>query len=199
MPRQLSMKRRPPTYKGGDKLTKYIFDHLEECWASSAIACINAMSLRIKIDTGMSMGSLVPLAKILKQHTTRKIYSRVFRGGKAHGLGAKSHLARFANQIGQPKSHAFGIQLGENAYKLGFAKSKKGTFRFLFILAVYQYYVHEASENWQLYPGESGNWRSMFFGKQAFVKSWKGNVSRYLNAKKIAEILTKQLKSGLGN
>lgn len=144
------------------KYTKKVHTDMTRIWREAAKAFVRSVvENSIHVDTGMSAGSLVPLATELRIGGKTKTYisthrKRVKRKGYAYDKSSYRSLNR-------------GIQLGKNAYKLNFGSVKRVAFVFEFSTLVFQYSFHEP------------NWNTLQVGRRAFIAELERRYKDYFS------------------
>ena len=174
--------------KIGTELSDYAHDQISRLWRRCARAFFRAASQAVMVDTGMSLGSMLPLAakvraaKIVRErlmdfseHKPKKGFTDI--KGKYHPQGIKS--------IAQ------GEREGAKARNiLEYGTSTAPNFKFQFALAVFQYVLHEHG-----LAGGSGPWESLEKGREAFLQEWKESAHLYINAEGVMNVLLRKPNS----
>lgn len=128
-------------------------------------AFITAAADRIHVDTGMSLASLIPLARELRagKFVEAQIAAQQkneFRLGYTDMNGVYH-----ANQERSPEH---GESLGEDAYAITIRADNSLRARFMFKIPVFQYSYHE------------DRWQSILYGRQAALEYLVDNFHRYV-------------------
>jgi len=133
---------RAKSRKGSTDLNKVIFSQLEKIWKECIKAYLHAavISGAVKVDSGMSKGSYLHLARLVR------MYSQV-RGSISPGHG--KNIKSSGNNIGmQPskgsrKSIAAGERVGKEKTFVEYGTVQDPKFLFEFEINVFQYLVNE--------------------------------------------------------
>lgn len=142
------------------KYTKGMHKDLSKIWDEAARHFVEeVVDKGVSIDTGMSAGSLVPLATKLR-----------IGGQTRSDIAAKrkrNSRKGYANSKSGRRSLNAGIKLGRNAYRITYGSVKKTQFLFEFDTVVYQHTFHEP------------RWHSMRKGRQAFMSNLRSEYKKY--------------------
>lgn len=142
------------------KYTKGVHQDLTKIWDEAARHFVEeVVNSGVAIDTGMSAGSLVPLATKLRigGQTRSDIASkrkRSSRKGYAHSKSGRRSLNA-------------GIKLGGKAFKLSYGSVKRTQFLFEFDTVVFQHSFHEP------------RWKSLERGRKAFISNIRSEYKKY--------------------
>jgi len=150
---------------------KRYHDRLKRLWRDSVKAFILATVDVMKIDTGMSVASLAPLAA--------KVRLKTLILETARGRGPRRGLTNLDGSY-EPtryKSKAEGQRLGQTAYTLSFGTPQAPSLEFRFDIVVFQHQFHEPT------------WQSLRKGEQAFVDYFEKNFDAYINADDLVRYL----------
>jgi len=148
----------PSDMSGMVKIRRLFHNRLKRLWKGSVHAFIYAAFSRIPVDTGMTRASFLPLARAAKAVTVAKAFLVTHRAPR---LG-------YGYSPTEMRSVRHGIKLGENAYELYLGTPEAPDMRLEFNIVVFQHKLHELG--YQTPP-----WRSMDFGKAAFLDYWNIN------------------------
>ena len=146
-----------------------LYKRLEKLWKRAIVDFVEATINKMSVDTGMSVATLLPLAK---QVRAGGIVRAKMAGGKHKG-GFKNLNRRFKSNNARFKSREFGRTLGEKAYKIEFGDMGNIKFEFNFDIVAFQHYLRE--NNLSGYANTPA-WNSLEAGKIAFLKrisTWK--------------------------
>lgn len=147
--------------------TQALYNNIKELWVECAQQFLLATATQIHVDTGMSMASLLPLAK-----TVNLLLVVVPERDPRKGLTDISGLYRRHRF----KSMTEGEKAGKKAFTLTFGSAAQPVMRFRFEILIFQYLMHEFG----LVPHTSGPWNSVLAGETAFrehfQKNWNSRV-----------------------
>lgn len=168
-----SLINRPIT--GISKVLTLYHNRLKALWIQSTRQFILAAIERIPIDTGMSRASFQPLAVDIRFKT---ILRSLLRGNKGPKLS-------YDYQPGVKKSIDYGIELGQDAYKIDLGTRDNPSMLFEFRIVVFQHRIHE-------YAALDGPpWRSLDVGREAFINFWRGNFNSIVKPEDILSRLVR--------
>lgn len=140
-----------------NKFNKVLFTKLAKLWEDAAKAFVERLMLAspIRVDTGMSKGSILPLARQVKLFSTfaASIIPKRKRKDKSLGLGDR---------------------IGRNAHKLSFGGPNRIRLVFSFQILIFQWFLHE---NFAL-KGGTGPWNALEKGRAAFLLHLERNKGR---------------------
>lgn len=158
------------------KTQKYIHAELTRLWKDSVKAFVKEASQHVRIDTGMSLASMIPLA--------REVRLGSFLESSLHGKAKPGYV----NIDGQSfpkvlKSRNLGKKLGREAYDLSFGTPQRSNFKFEFHIVVYQYKLHELGYT-KYSPMDS-----LGKGKKAFIQFFETNYTKYVRAGVVYNLL----------
>lgn len=153
-----------------DVFTKKLHENMSRLWKDATKAFLEEIIKNdlIKVDTGMSRASLLPLARAVRMLTV----VRASINPKSKPRQGYNELGGGYNATGV-KSIATGEKLGEKAYKLNLGSPARPVFYFEFNIVVYQHWIHE------VYNSES-DWQAIEKGTQAFKAYLEDNSSSYV-------------------
>lgn len=154
------------------KATKIVHTQLIGLWKESVRSYLRKVALEgvIRVRSGMSMASLLPLARAVrmmsmiraqitaqrKREKPRPYYD--FPEGKAPAVGKKTI--------------AHGKRLGEQAFELEFGSPVAPQFVFEFEIRVFHYFINEIG------AGPTQAWRSIEKGREAFLATFRAGIPR---------------------
>lgn len=186
----LSISITAPTFDWLDDETRYtkaLHASLVKLWKDAGREAVRAMATPevIKVLTGMSKASLLPLARQLR------IFSEVrssINPKERYRRGYYDFAGNFVSSGTQ--SIAQGERFGQRAFVLDTGSPTNFNFRFEFHIVVYQYYLHENG----IVPG-SGPWKSLELGSSVFEdyirNNWKQRIPSLARF-----ILTGEIRNG---
>lgn len=149
-----------------DNYTKALHKNMIRLWSNAIRAGLYAMinTYSIEVDTGMSLGTLIPLAKEIGSGRFS-----IMTALQAHLNAHQKHEYRkgVTNMSGTYNSNLIrnfeaGVKEGKKAYSVSFGDASKPRFKFSLKTNVYQYAKHEPS------------WKSLEYFSEAFF-SYIGN------------------------
>ena len=164
------------------RLYRKVHDRAILLWEDCVREFIMATAAHVRIDTGMSVASLRPIANDVG---IRNLIVAGFNGkGPKRGHKNITH-PDYQDNMGDSKSESFGEQLGSksDSYDISFGSPQTPFFTFSFRIAIFQWYLHETVANYN----KSGNWTALEYGREAFMREWDLNVGRYLNFQTIMD------------
>lgn len=157
----------------GEAIKKDLFKELEALWDGAIRAFLRAVALEgvVKVDSGMSRASLLPLARVVKMFTE-------VRSSISTERNPRPSPRPYYNASGRRdglKSIAHGEELGKKAYKVLYGTPKNPKFVFDFEIVVFQYFLHENGvRNQQA-------WKSLEVGRIAFLSYLEENLAAFSN------------------
>ncbi len=145
-----------------DVFTRKLHNNMIQLWKDATKAFVTAIIEEdlIKVDTGMSKSSLLPLGRAVQMVTAIRAGinpQRDSRKGVTNIDGSYSPT--------QYKSAALGEKLGQKAFTLNFGSPTRPVFQFTWRIVVYQYWLNESSSN----SIKSQNWHTLETGQKAFI------------------------------
>lgn len=158
-------------------IQKYVHDQLIKLWKHSVLAFLEEVSQNISVDTGMSLATLLPLARSVRGG---QIILSELSGASGSKKGYNPKYG-FAKGTGN-KSISQGQRFGKDAYNLEFGTPKRPVFRFHFEIVVLQYYLHEEQHTMNYH---SQTWQTLRKGRKAFIDYFESNFDRYVTAQTI--------------
>lgn len=155
----------------GDSYTKTAHRNMTQLWRDATKAFLNCVIQDglIRVETGMSKASLLPLARAVRMLTTVRasIDPRIASRKGYTGMGGTYHP-------GQERSIEHGIQLGEDAYDLDYGSVNNMQLKFEFRITVFQFLIHENG----LFGFEA--MKALDAGRAAFTSYIKDNKAEYI-------------------
>ena len=144
-----------------EKITQAEHKRLSHVWDECARAYLRAIVLSdvIKVDTGMSKASLLPLARLLRMYT--EVKSSISSQGSKKGsfdINGTWHKAGLRSMAEGEASNQ--LRAGHN---LLHGSSKRMVFVFEFEITVWQYLLRDQNN-----IGEDRAWRTIEIGRAAF-------------------------------
>jgi len=154
------------------KITKAEHTKLSHLWDDSAKAFLRAIVLSdvIKVDTGMSKASLLPLARYLKMYTAVK--------GSINPKNSEQRGSFTLDGVWQPDINR-SAALGEASsslragYNILYGSNKRMVFVFDFEVRVWQYLLHEQG------LGKGPAWDTISIGRAAFYDHLTNNFTLF--------------------
>lgn len=161
------------------KFTKTLHRNLSRLFDGAVRAFLTEIALdnTIRVETGMSKASLLPLAAEVRMKSIIKatISPTVTKKKGLVDLDGTYHPDGI-------KSAAVGEQLGKKAYVLNYGSPGRPVFRFMFSIQVYQYALYEYGyKNVQAY-------NTIERGKKAFLSYLRDNLNEAFP--KLAEFIS---------
>ena len=159
-----------------DRMIRDMFEVFNDVVEESIGAFIAEVARHIRIDTGMSIASLYPLAV---EVNFDNILAAQLRGkGPTRVQYYKPKDPRFSEGYGRIKWWKLGEELGGSprAYSLEFGMPSKPVAHFHFKIVVLQYYLHESG----LAINSTTPWDSLTKGREALVNYWNQNADKRL-------------------
>lgn len=154
---RISTPSKPPS---AVKIKVALHRELTKLWKGAGQAFIRKVALEgvVKVDTGMSRASLLPLARAVRLLTAVRASitaERASRGRKAS--------SRPIGPDGKPRTIAAGIRAGNDAFEYSVGTPTNPKFIFEFEIKVLQYLIRE--------EGADGvkAWNSILKGRRAFL------------------------------
>ena len=150
---------------------KRYHNRLKQLWRDCVKEFILSTVDVMKIDTGMSVASLAPLAARVRLKTLILETAR--------GRGPRKGLTNLDGSY-EPtryKSKAEGQRLGQTAYALEFGTPSAPNLEFKFDIVVFQHQFHEPT------------WQSLKNGEQAFINYFEQNFDSYVDADDLVRYL----------
>ncbi len=155
--------------KVGDtsKITIRLHQQISRIWNDAIRAYIRTVVFEcMKADTGMSMGSLVPLARAVRMATEVKSFALVSK--KRGGVQGIDEINYGGYSPYAWKTVGAGIRRGKNAYKIDYGTPGRPRFLFTFEIPVLQFLLQE--NGWG-YKNNGGAWNSLERGRSSFIAS----------------------------
>jgi len=155
-----------------NKVYKAIYRDLKRYWKEACQIFVESVASQIHVDTGMSLGSILPVAEELRMKTR---FLQAMRGFGPSKSGHTKAYGPFADNNGLRKSYASGVKLGRRAYELKYGTHGDPGFVFTFLIKVLQYYLHENG------LATGGAWNTMIEGEKAMLVFLESKVEEYLD------------------
>lgn len=185
------------------KPTKAMYARGKRLFAGAVKAFVHEVvqTLFDNVDTGMSISSVLPLARAVRyrapmvdiiRRSRAKFWHEDERTGKKYRKKYKGASYGLPSE-GEWKSKAHGERIGQRAYTIEWGTPDHAVFTFSFEILVYQYILHE-----NFLPKPQGHkWDSLEKGKKAFMDYIDANSGRILDPtqivmKAVSEILGTQ-------
>ena len=161
---------------GKVKITKEINVGMTRLWKDSARAFLQAVAtdalMTSHVDTGMSKGSLLPLARLLRAYTlaasTIPASAQPKKG--AYDIGGRWHP-------GAERSIQAGVASGQKSFEFKTGSEKHMIFKFHFEISVWQYLINEHG------LGRTEAWDTLQKGKDAFWNFYNSHFDEYVKNK----------------
>jgi len=169
------------------RVYKAIYRDLKRYWKEACQIFIETIATHIHVDTGMSLGSVLPVAEELRMKTR---FLQAMRGFGPSKSGHKKAYGPFADNNGLRKSYASGVKLGQRAYELKYGTHGDPGFVFTFLIKVLQYYLHENG------LATGGSWNTMFEGEKAMEAFLESKIEEYLDLDEVFEIIFDSSRGG---
>lgn len=156
-----------------DVFSKRLHENMTRLWNDATKAFLDEIVKNdlVKVDTGMSRASLIPLARAVRMLTVVR--------ASIHPKHASKKGAFDINGTWDPngvRDVEHGIKLGERAYKLNYGSQQHPVFYFEFNIKVYQYWYNESFSN----GTNSAGWESLEKATAAFDDYIRNNASLYV-------------------
>lgn len=151
---------------------KAAYSRVRRLWYHAVQEFVVNTASEIKVDTGMSMASLYPLAAKVRLGNIIWAMSQ----GVGPKVGHKTAPPMFEDNIAKYKSRSLGKRLGQRAFHLSFGSPAVPNLEFSFEIVVYQYLLHELG----IPARTSGPWDSIKKGKEAMLTFLEQNAAEYL-------------------
>lgn len=153
------------------KALKIVHIQIQKLWRDSVRSFLRAVALEgiIKVRSGMSMASLLPLARSVRMMSAiqSKISSeRVREKFRPYYPGGKGTSAQGL------KSIAHGNRLGEDAFIFETGTPQTPVFIFEFEIRVFHYFINENG------LGPTPAWNSLKIGREAFLQTFRAGLLR---------------------
>ena len=172
-------------------MKSYVRDRINTCFNDGVRAFVDEVLRKIKVDSGMTGASLLPLAGQVRH--ARFVTQAIASGKKKKGHQTLS--APFENNNGPFRSRRLGARLGRDAYSLKHLDGANWSGEFLFRIVVFQHFYHEATGNTASGRATSGNWRSLEAGMEAFKNTYRKQLKARLTEGYLMGLLLKATKS----
>ena len=154
----------PPVKTEGldTKVLKRIYAANKKATREAIKAFVYAVARKIRVDTGMSKGSLMPLAPAVRiasgigitpKRTSRRGYTDMngmYRGPDSY------------------RTRALGEHIGAGSYQIDWGSYKKQIISFFYQINIYQWAFHE------------NEWDALAFGEYAYVTTWSDRIAKHL-------------------
>ena len=154
------------------RITQAEHKKLKHLWDDSARAFLRAIALSdiIKVDTGMSKASLLPLARYLRMYTEVRGTISPKRGQQKGSFNSGGVW-----QPSIPRSIATGeaSSAPRAGYNLLYGSPKRMVFVFDFEIKVWQYLLHEQG------LGKGAAWNTIEVGREAFQDHLTNNFKLF--------------------
>lgn len=152
-----------------DVFTQKLHDNMSTLWRGATRAFIEEILKQdlIRVDTGMSKASLIPLGRAVKMVTAIRAGINPIRDARK-GVTFVDGTHSGAYDPNAYKTAALGEKIGEKAYVLNFGSKNRPVFVFEFRILVYQYLI-----------GENGRgWNTLKVGQEAFIDYLRTNAPK---------------------
>lgn len=171
------IRRRP----SATKINKRNYERLKRLWRDAIQVYLRAIALEgvIKVDTGMSKASLLPLARAVRMlGEVRATISPQRPPTKGMtDISGTYHPNR-------SKSVAEGERAGQGAFNISYGNPKRIVFHFSFETRVYQYFLHEIG------AGGKSAWNSLEIGRAAMLEFIRQNWTSYADMEDFRWLIT---------
>lgn len=146
-----------------DVFTQKLHANMSTLWRGATRAFIEEILKQdlIRVDTGMSKASLIPLGRAVKMVTAIRAGINPIREARKGVTNIDGSYDSNAY-----KTAALGEKVGEKAYILNFGSTARPVFVFEFRILVYQYLIGENSRGWD----------TLKVGQQAFIDYLRKNA-----------------------
>lgn len=162
----VTTRRTPKSVRSNSAMTIKIHEHLKSVWRKACRVFVETIAQEdiIKVYTGMSKSSLLPLARFLGiMGVVESGIIPIAKSQRAYSdKGAYDIMGTYHPEW--IKGPALGKRLGAKAYQVWYGSPKRVLMKFKFDIVIWQYMLHE---NFPIRPG-SGPWMSLNKGKAAF-------------------------------
>lgn len=176
-------------YLGPDELSITAYDNLKALWRGAVRSSIIAMVQNMKVDTGMAMASVLPLAGKVRAQTI--IYNYIMQWRAYNKTTYKRGYTTLEGEYVSSgfKSVAQGIREGEREipgapYGVDVGTINNPVLRYDFSIKVFQHAFHE------------GKWDSLKAARDGFNAHMKANFKFYINAKVILKAMVSGKRMG---
>lgn len=161
-----------------------LFRQLSAYWSDAVGAGLVAISKRVRVDTGMSAASLLPLAE--ETGVFEEILDSI-RPKRSRRSGHKNLQHPWSDNNAKWKTLDLGYDIATKALRSGEHNVSFGTenvpqFNFRFEIVVFQYHIHELGPN-------GNNWRTLNTGNRAIKSFLKTERRRYISGRSFIEYL----------
>lgn len=154
-----------------EKVTKAVHEQLKRLLRDSIKEYIRAVAPHVRVDTGMSKASLLPLARMLRMHTEIK---STIKPKAASRKGSFTIDGVWQPDV--PRTLAAGE--ASSAFKHGFnilyGSNKRPVFRFEYKITVWQFLINENG------MGKSEAWQALSYGEIAMERYIKEHWVSYV-------------------
>jgi ribosomal protein L16/L10AE len=138
---------RVPKLTSRQEILKKTDAALKKLWQGAIKAFVFATANKVRVQTGMARGSIVPLARVVR------LGLAVENTISADARRKKLRNLRYNGPEGGIRSKSRGIQFGEDAYSVSY---ERGSLQFEFTVTVHEWLVNEK------------DWRALEAGRTAF-------------------------------
>lgn len=158
--------------------TQKLHANMATLWRGATRAFIEEILKQdlIRVDTGMSKASLIPLGRAVKMVTAIRAGINPIRDSRK-GVTYENGTPSGQYVSGDFKTAALGEKIGEKSYILNFGSPTRPVFVFEFKILVYQYLIGENNRGWH----------TLETGQQAFLQYLRANAVK--SVPKLAEWL----------
>lgn len=157
-----------------DVFTKKLHANMTQLWNDATRAFIAEIINNdlIRIETGMSRSSLIPLGRVVKMVTQIKAFNTKQPTRLKNGGTSRQHTG-YTDMQGDwhnspDRSRELGEKMGKKAFRLNYGSPARPVFRFVFNINVYQYSLYEPEL------------QSLARGQEAFLAYLKSNAMNYV-------------------
>ena len=157
------------------RLSDYMWKQATRLWREGMKAFLNGVVRSpgfSHIDTGMSMGSLIPVARELRF----RYYEDAVELLAGHPRTGVTNIDRSYDGT-RDRSVEEGIRVGKRSYTLDYGTPQKPEFIFEITIAVYQYSRYEPQ------------WQTLDAGAKAFEDFINLNADKFIKSTKLNELL----------
>jgi hypothetical protein len=170
--------------RGTDPATKklYVFnrklyENTVKLWKEATMVFVYEIvnSGLVHVDTGMSISSLKPLARLLSSEPSYRKYRllsviNLYAEANQKHKRRKGYTDLEGNYHSEPDQSAkLGDKLGEDSFRLNYGGANRVIFRFHFDLKVYQYNLNDPA-----------SWKSLEAGRNAFMAYLQSNALKVI-------------------